>query len=79
MTTAALTAETVHAAYRTAMAGQIQPLPTDPDRPIACEDRGSLLDVMISAFRPTVPAGSVRRRPPAGISTRHCVVWPPAA
>ncbi len=68
MTATALPPETIHAAYRAAMA--------DPARPVLREDRGSLLDVMLDAFRPTAALPPTRRRRFGGVPAQHCVVWP---
>jgi len=72
MTTAALPTELALAAYQAALTGQPRP-PADADRPVALEDRGSLLDVVIGPLRAAALRPVVRARQLAGLPTRQCL------
>jgi len=72
--TAALPTEFALAAYQAALTGLLRSAPAaDPDRPVALEDRGSLLDIVIGPRRAAARRPVRHARQLAGLPTRQCL------
>jgi len=71
MTSIALPSGFAAAAYQAVIAGQDHTLPADRDRPAALEDRGSLLDMLLTPHHAAILRPAVARSLLAGIPTRQ--------